>query len=65
MLNKNSSVTKVYFENLNAIRFIAASFVIVAHIELFKKLFHLPNFFDNASSIIKKYKGQILSIRLI
>jgi peptidoglycan/LPS O-acetylase OafA/YrhL len=47
MLNKNLSVTKVYFENLNAIRFIAASFVIVAHIEFFKKLFHLPNFFGN------------------
>ena len=47
MLKKNSSAAKVYFENLNAIRFIAASFVIVAHIELFKKLFHLPNFFEN------------------
>ena len=47
MLKKNSTNTKVYFENLNAIRFIAASFVIVAHIEFFKKLFHLPNFFEN------------------
>ena len=60
MLNKNSSATKVYFENLNAIRFIAASFVIVAHIEFFKKLFHLPNFFENAVVSIIGRLGVVL-----
>ena len=38
---------KIYFENLNAIRFIAASLVIVHHIEQFKDIFHLPNNWDN------------------
>ena len=60
MLNKNSSGTKVYFENLNAIRFIAASFVIVAHIEFFKNIFNLPNFFDNAVVAIIGRLGVVL-----
>ena len=60
MLNKSSSGTKVYFKNLNAIRFIAASFVIVAHIEFFKKLFYLPNFFDNAVISIIGRLGVVL-----
>ena len=42
--NKN---TKVYFENLNTIRFIAATLVIVHHIEQFKAMFNLDNLWDN------------------
>ena len=60
MLKAKSSEIKVYFENLNAIRFIAASFVIVAHIEFFKKRFHLPNFFDNAVISILGRLGVVL-----
>jgi len=37
----------VYFQNLNAIRFIAAFLVIVHHVEQFRWLFHLPNHWDN------------------
>lgn len=38
---------KIYFENLNAIRCIAAFLVIIHHIEQFKDLFHLPNYWTN------------------
>lgn len=38
---------KVYFENLNAIRFIAAFLVIIHHIEQFKSLLHLPSHWEN------------------
>ncbi len=38
---------KVYFENLNAIRFIAASLVIVHHIEQLKVFFHMQNNFES------------------
>lgn len=37
----------VYFENLNAIRFVAAFLVIIHHIEQFKGVFGLPNSIDN------------------
>lgn len=39
--------TKVYFENLNAIRFIAALLVIMHHIEQQKFFFNLPNMWHN------------------
>jgi peptidoglycan/LPS O-acetylase OafA/YrhL len=38
--------TSVYFRNLNALRFIGASMVIVHHLEQFKGLYHHPHFFD-------------------
>lgn len=38
---------KVYFENLNAIRCIAAFLVIVHHIEQFKDIFNLSNYWSN------------------
>ena len=34
---------KKIFPNLNALRFIAASLVIIFHIELYMKFYHLPN----------------------
>ncbi len=41
------SSNKVYFKNLNAIRCIAAFLVIIHHIEQFKDIFHLPNYWKN------------------
>ncbi len=40
---------KVYFPNLNSLRFFAALLVIVHHIELYKDMFGLPNIFHNHS----------------
>lgn len=40
-------MNKVYFENLNAIRCIAAFLVIVHHIEQFKDIFNLSNYWSN------------------
>jgi len=42
-----SSANPVYFENLNAIRFIAAALVIIHHIEQFKSLLQKPNYWHN------------------
>jgi peptidoglycan/LPS O-acetylase OafA/YrhL len=42
---------KVYFPNLNAIRFIAAFMVVFHHIEQFKLLYKMPNNFDYAGPI--------------
>lgn len=47
MKNTNSSSSKVYFKNLNAIRCIAAFLVVIHHIEQFKDVFHLPNSWSN------------------
>ena len=44
---KNSSKDRIYFKNLNAIRFIAAFLVIIHHIEQFKQMFGIPHYFDN------------------
>ena len=35
---------KIYFHNLNGLRFIAALLVVICHIELNKKYFNLPVF---------------------
>jgi peptidoglycan/LPS O-acetylase OafA/YrhL len=40
---------KVYFPNLNSLRFFAALLVIVHHIEQYKDIFKLPNVFHNHS----------------
>lgn len=40
---------KIYFPNLNGIRFIAAFLVIIHHIEQFKFLFGIENYWDNLS----------------
>lgn len=37
----------VYFENLNAIRFVAAFLVIIHHVEQFKDMFHKPNHWNH------------------
>jgi peptidoglycan/LPS O-acetylase OafA/YrhL len=46
-LRPNGKPAKVYFENLNAIRFIAAFLVIIHHTEQFKSLLKLPNHWSN------------------
>ena len=40
---------KVYFPNLNSLRFLAALLVIVHHIEQYKEILGLPNVFHNHS----------------
>ena len=35
---------KIYFHNLNGVRFIAAFFVIICHVELIKKYYNIDNF---------------------
>lgn len=40
---------KVYFPNLNGIRFIAAFLVVIHHIEQLKNLYGLPNYWSNKS----------------
>ncbi len=40
-------LNKVYFKGLNGIRFIAATLVILHHIEQLKRIFGLKNYFDN------------------
>jgi peptidoglycan/LPS O-acetylase OafA/YrhL len=37
---------KVYFPNLNGVRFIAALLVTITHIEQIKSMFGLPNYWD-------------------
>jgi peptidoglycan/LPS O-acetylase OafA/YrhL len=48
MENNFKSANKVYFKNLNAIRCIAAFLVIIHHIEQFKAIYHLPNYWSNS-----------------
>ena len=55
-----SQKNKVYFENLNAIRFIAASLVIIHHIEQFNVLFHLPNYWNYKGVIVIGKLGVVL-----
>ena len=38
---------QIYFPNLNGLRFIAASLVIIHHTEQFKSIFKLPNYYDS------------------
>ena len=40
-------MSKVYFPNLNGLRFVAAILVLIHHVEQFKKIMNLPNYFDN------------------
>lgn len=47
MENNIKNSNRVYFKNLNAIRCIAAFLVIIHHIEQFKDIFHLPNYWSN------------------
>jgi len=58
-VNENKN-TKVYFENLNTIRFIAASLVIIHHIEQFKGVFNFPNYWDNKVILVIGKLGVIL-----
>lgn len=46
MINKEDS-NKIYFANLDVIRFIAATLVLIFHVEIKKKQFDLPQSFDN------------------
>jgi len=54
MLETNHS--KIYFPNLNGLRFIAALMVVISHIELFKKYYSIPNLYDNPEL---KYLGKL------
>ena len=40
-------MNKIYFPNLNGLRFLAALLVIIHHVEQLKGVFGLPNFFQN------------------
>jgi len=40
---------RVYFPNLNGLRFIAALMVIIHHIEQFKSIYGLPNNFSSTT----------------
>lgn len=42
---------KVYFPNLNGLRFVAAFMVIIHHVEQFKNLFGLENIFHKSPFI--------------
>ena len=44
---KNAKGNTIYFENLNAIRFIAASLVVIHHIEQEKDIFKITNWWGN------------------
>jgi peptidoglycan/LPS O-acetylase OafA/YrhL len=44
---------KIYFPNLNGIRFIAAFLVIIYHIEQIKSIFKLPSFYEGSGLITR------------
>lgn len=48
---KSAAPTKVYFHNLNALRFFAASMVIVTHMEKIKEINNLPNHYTNTNAL--------------
>jgi len=53
-MNKNQQLPfKIYFENLNAIRFIAACFVVVLHIEQLKIAYHVST--QQVSRIVMEF----------
>ena len=51
---------KVYFKNLNTIRFFAALLVIIHHVEQNKELFNIPNHFTNPMVLIAGKLGVYL-----
>lgn len=51
---------KVYFENLNAIRFIAALLVIICHIEELKDFFHLQRIIEKSQNVLIGRIGVVL-----
>jgi peptidoglycan/LPS O-acetylase OafA/YrhL len=53
-------MNKVYFPNLNGLRFIAASLVVIHHIEQYKKILNLPNYFENPTISLLGKIGVIL-----
>ena len=55
-----NKLKKIYFPNLNGLRFIAAFLVIIHHIEQFKSLLGLENIWSNASILIIGKLGVIL-----
>jgi peptidoglycan/LPS O-acetylase OafA/YrhL len=54
MKKNQTGITQVYFENINAIRFIAALFVIIHHTEQIKDIFHIPYWHSQVQEIIGK-----------
>ena len=55
-----SPQARIYFENLNAIRFIAAFLVVVHHTEQLRSLLHLPNNWENAVVLMIGKLGVVL-----
>lgn len=53
-------MSKIYFPNLNGLRFFAAFLVVMHHVEQFKKILHQPNHFDNPFIKITGKIGVIL-----
>ena len=54
------NVERVYFPNLNGLRFIAALMVIVHHIEQYKSIYGLPNNFSSTTIQIFGELGVVL-----
>jgi peptidoglycan/LPS O-acetylase OafA/YrhL len=54
------NVDRVYFPNLNGLRFIAALMVIIHHIEQFKSIYGLPNNFSSSTIQIFGELGVVL-----
>ncbi|MCZ8089277.1 acyltransferase [Flavobacterium sp.] len=53
-------MSKIYFPNLNGLRFIAALLVVIHHVEQFRKILGRPNYFDNPFIKITGKIGVIL-----
>ncbi len=59
-MNESRTQKKVYFPNLNGLRFIAAFLVIIHHIEQFKNILGLENNYDNPFVLVVGKLGVIL-----
>ena len=59
-MSREFNVDRVYFPNLNGLRFIAALMVIVHHIEQYKSIYGLPNNFSSTTIQIFGELGVVL-----
>lgn len=60
MISKQVKQSRVYFNNLNAIRFIAAFLVIIHHIEQFKNILGIKGYWSNQTIVLIGKLGVIL-----
>jgi len=51
---------KIYFQNLNALRFIAVSMVIIHHVEQLKSTFKIPNYWESNTIFLIGKLGVVL-----